>query len=266
MPELKYIFNDSEHSRELERLRAIEEVFDPASRKRLLAAGLSTGWQCLEVGAGAGSIMRWMADVVGESGRVTAVDTDTRFLESAGLSNVEVFNADVRHLDIENGTFDLVHSRYVLIHIADFDVVLQKMLGLLKPGGWIVIEEPDFSTARAIVGDKAECESVTRLNQAIFQMFANRGIDCSLGVRLPSIFQKLGLQEFFVENDVPLSKGGSGVARVMRMSAEQLAEKYVATGKVSYEDIQRYSAFSESPDSWAVYYSTVGVICRKGTI
>src|SRR4029434_9306066 len=68
-----YVFNTAQHDAELSRLRAIESIFDAASRRFLLATGVRAGWKCLEVGAGAGSIATWLANVVGGSGRVTAV-------------------------------------------------------------------------------------------------------------------------------------------------------------------------------------------------
>ncbi|MGV0023793.1 hypothetical protein [Phormidesmis priestleyi] len=83
-----YIFTDSQHTKELERLQAIEQVFDPASHRRIQATGITTNWRCLEVGAGAGSITQWMAAVVGEKGKVVAIGLDTRFVSNIQLSNV----------------------------------------------------------------------------------------------------------------------------------------------------------------------------------
>ena len=81
--------------------------------------------------------------------------------------------------------------------------------------------------------------------------------------KLPSIFQNFGLQLHSVENDAPLSAGGSGVATMMKMSTVQLAQKYIATGEATDEDVQKYCRFAENPSSWAVYYATVGVIGQK---
>jgi len=208
-------------------------------------------------------MMRWMVDVVGETGKIVAVDIDTRFVANAALPNLEVCEADIRDISWSNNSFDLIHARYVLIHIADFQSALSKMLNSLKPGGWLVIEEPDFSAARALIGEKEECESVNKVNRAILRMFTDRGMDCSLGVKLPSIFQNFGLQLHSVENDAPLSAGGSGVATMMKMSTVQLAQKYIATGEATDEDVQKYCRFAENPSSWAVYYATVGVIGQK---
>ena len=82
-----YIFSDTQFQSELERLQVLEKVSDPASQRQILATGLTAGWKCLEVGAGAGSIMNWMSEKVGASGKVTAIDVDTRFVENTSLSN-----------------------------------------------------------------------------------------------------------------------------------------------------------------------------------
>ncbi|NHC34039.1 class I SAM-dependent methyltransferase [Scytonema millei] len=249
--------------KELARLQAIERVFDPASRQRIQATGIAANWRCLEVGAGAGSIARWMAEIVGDDGKVVAVDLNTRFVAKLKRANIEVIESDIRHLALESQSFDLIHTRYVLIHVPEFQVALAKMLDLLKPGGWIAIEEPDFSAARAIAGNEAACQSMNRVNEAIAQMFASRGMDYAFGIRLPAIFQQLNLQDLSVENDTPLAPGGSGIATVMKMSAERLADKYIATGKTTQQDIDRYCQFAEDLRSWAIYYSTIGVTARK---
>jgi SAM-dependent methyltransferase len=259
----QYVFTDSQRSKEFERLQAIEQIFDPASQRRILSTRITENWRCLEVGAGAGSMTRWLAEAVGASGKVVAVDLDTRFVADIDQPNVEVLEADVRHLSLKNDSFDLVHARYVLIHIPDFQVALTNILRVLKPGGWLVLEEPDFSAARAVVRERTACQAMDRVNQSILQMFENRGMDYALGIKLPAILQGFGLQQLCVENDAPLSNGGSGIATMMRMSALQLAEKYIATGRATQEDIEQYCLFADDERAWAIYYATVGVIAQK---
>lgn len=258
-----YIFTDAQRAKELERLRLIEQVFDPATQRRILATGIAPGWQCLEVGAGAGSIAQWLSATVGEQGKVVAVDLDTRFLTPLAAPNLTVLQTDVQQLPLALGQFDLVHARYVLIHNADFQVALTKMLELLKPGGWLVLEEPDFAAARAIAADPATSEAMERVKQAIAQMFADRGMDYALGVKLPAICQTLGLQLRRIENDANPVNGGSGLATVMKLSALQLADQYLATGKVTPGEIDTYCSGTEDPRVWTIYYATVGVVAQK---
>ncbi len=137
----KYIF-DTAWQAELERLRALETIWDGYSRHNLEATGLATGWRCLEVGAGAGSIARWLCDRVGAQGSVVATDTDVRFLDSA-QSNLEVRRHDITRDELETAAYDLVHTRLLLEHLPQHEVALDRMIAALKPGGWLVIEEFD---------------------------------------------------------------------------------------------------------------------------
>jgi ubiquinone/menaquinone biosynthesis C-methylase UbiE len=263
MAQSEYVFQRVEDQRELERLRMIEQVFDPASRRRLLGTGLQAGWRCLEVGPGAGSIMTWMGVVAGPTGQVVAVDLNPKFLGESRQSKVEIIRADIRTAQFPEQSFDLIHARYVLIHLPDYEVALTKMLDSLKPGGWLVLEEPDFSASRGITGDEQELESLRKVNQAIKQMYATRGSDYELGLKLPALMQRRGLQHLTVENDAPLCAGGSGIATVMKLSTEQLWEKYLATGVVGPSELERYCRFADDPNSWAVYYATIAVSGRK---
>jgi 2-polyprenyl-3-methyl-5-hydroxy-6-metoxy-1,4-benzoquinol methylase len=257
----EYIFANTQFESELTRLQTIERIFDAASRRRILTTGITTGWQCLEIGAGAGSMMRWMAEIVGTSGKVTAVDLDTRFIQDTPLSNVEVIEADINQVTFAT-SFDLIHIRNVLIHLKD-QAVLTKIAKLLKPQSWLIIEEPDFSAARFISGTPLQQQSVEKVNKAICQMFINQEKDYALGIKLPSFLQQLGFQHLQVENFAPIAKGNSDIATMMKLSALHLADKYVATGKATQTDIQTYCQFASEKTSWGIYLATVSVMAQK---
>ena len=115
MAQSEYVFQRVEDQKELERLRMIELVLDPASRRRMLSAGLQASWCCREVGPGAGSIMTWMSEVVGPTGQVVAVELDQKFLSEAERLNVRIVRADIRTAPLPQQSFDVVHASYVLI-------------------------------------------------------------------------------------------------------------------------------------------------------
>ena len=79
--------------RERERLRLMGAVRDPHTIRHLEQIRVGHGWSCIDVGAGGGSIARWLGARVGPTGRVVATDLDTTALDRAVPSNVEV----VRH-------------------------------------------------------------------------------------------------------------------------------------------------------------------------
>ena len=254
-----YVFQATEESRELQRLQMLERIFDAGTQRRMLAAGLTTGWHCLEVGAGAGSIVRWLEQRVGPSGKVVALDTNPRFLRGSGSSTIEIVQGDICDTDLPLAMFDLVHARYVMIHIADYRKAFERMLRCVKPGGWVVIEEPDFEAARAVTVPDEARTSFVRVTDAIERMFTSLGMDHALGAKLPDLFRRQDLSQLTVEHEGHLSAGGDTIAQLMKLSAEQLREKYVATGLVTEADIEQYCRLADDPDAWAIYYATVAV-------
>ncbi|MBD2536860.1 methyltransferase domain-containing protein [Nostoc flagelliforme FACHB-838] len=261
MSSQNYVFQDNQHDTEHIRLSAIQDEFDPDSRRRLSQIGITAGWSALEVGAGMGSIMSWMADQVSVQGKVVAVDIDTRFIENTNLPNVEVRCLDIAEKKLDTSYFDVCHARYVLLHIRDWKKAIENIWQSLKPGGWLVIEEPDFETSKAVA--HPDKESVNRVNKAILAMYESMGIDPCFGSHLPQIFQQLGSEKIMVETYVPFANGGSRISQIMKMSAQHLAERYIATGVCLQADIERYIAVADDPSVWAYYYTTVATIGRK---
>jgi SAM-dependent methyltransferase len=74
---------------------------------------------------------------------VVAIDIDTRFLDGIAVDNLQVLKLDVVDEPLPSGDFDLIHSRAVLTHLGARDVVLDKMIRALRPGGWLLLEEAD---------------------------------------------------------------------------------------------------------------------------
>src|SRR5262249_48662916 len=149
MGEHQYVLSQAADAPERERLALLERNFDPLSQRRLAALGIQPGWRCLEVGAGQGSIVRWLAAQVGPQGRVVATDINPRFLTELQLPNVEVRQHDIRTDPLEAGRYDLAHCRAVLAHMPDPQLVVGRMVEALRSGGWLLIDEADLSSGRA---------------------------------------------------------------------------------------------------------------------
>lgn len=129
-----YVF-DNAAPEAASRLEALAEVYDPGTVRHLEARGIDSGWHCLEVGGGRGSVASWLAERVGAAGMVLATDIDPRHLDTQGLENLEVRRHDILRDPLPADTFDLAHTRLVLSHLADPDSALETMVAALKPGG-----------------------------------------------------------------------------------------------------------------------------------
>jgi len=256
----RYIFDDEVASAELTRLRLIESIFDPATR--VLLGNDLLGANVLEVGAGAGSVARWLSERVGLHGRVVALDCDTRFLGDLA-ANVSVVEGRLSDVPLPRSAFDLAHARYVLIHNSDASELIQTMLGALRPGGRLVLEEPDFSAARALTGPARVARAFSGFTGGFEALFAARGMDHALGGKLPRLVQEAGATLQHVERDSAIAPGGSPLAEMMRRSTAALADKYLATGRVTKDDLDSYAAFTESAQCWGIYYATVRVVAVR---
>jgi SAM-dependent methyltransferase len=142
----RYFAADAEADDELARLKLLEALCDPWTFRHLDGIGVRQGWRCLEVGAGAGSVVRWLSERVGPTGKVVAADLDPRFLGDISAGNVEVRRCDITQDDIEPASYDLVHCRALLMQMDDPADVLRRMATALRPGGWLVAEDGDFGT------------------------------------------------------------------------------------------------------------------------
>lgn len=255
-----YIFNEHEDDWELARLRLIEQALDERSFARLRSTGIGEGWRCLEVGAGAGSIAGWMGRAVGDRGQVIAVDIKTNYLRHLSSPPNRTIKGDFLDVSLD-GVFDLAHCRYVLIHNRQSHAMLKKLCSLLKPGGFLVVEEPDFTSAK-LLHPSSDC-SQQRVNDAICRMFEQMQLDPSYGLTLPAKAAAEGLQVLRVDAHLHLNRGGDTMALMMAESTRALRDKYVATGEADAKDIEKYIENANRADFWAVYYSTVSVVAKK---
>jgi ubiquinone/menaquinone biosynthesis C-methylase UbiE len=97
------------------------------------------------------------------------------------LSDVEVVCGDARHPGFESGAFDLVHARTLLITVPQPAVVLEKMVRLARPGGWVAGLEPDTETAICHPPHPA----FDRLCEIFTVAFSRNGADPHFGRRMP---------------------------------------------------------------------------------
>src|SRR5262245_39220167 len=89
-----------------DRLASLAALYDSITRRHLDRLGIGPGLRCLEVGAGAGSIARFMQERVGPGGHVVATDIDTRWLTDSLPATVEVRCHDVGVDPLPDGEFD----------------------------------------------------------------------------------------------------------------------------------------------------------------
>lgn len=216
-----YIF-DTGAEGEGERLGGLEAVADSATKRHLLSLGLTKGWRCLEVAAGAGSIARFLSDEVGSEGTVTATDLVTTLLEplAAERANVEVRRHDLVNEPLEEGAYDLIHVRFLLEHLPERDELVAKLAGALAPGGWLLIEDADLGHPGMGYGRGARV--VPGFLIAVRLMLRRHGYDPKWARRVAARLAQAGLEDVGAEGRSFYVQGGSEPALLLGHNIDRL--------------------------------------------
>ena len=195
------------------RLSLLERWLDPSTNRHFDEIGVGPGWNCLELGAGGGSVCERLCELVGTAGRVCAVDIDTRFVRGLPYTNLEAREENVLDADLPERAFDLVHCRWTLMHIPERERVLEKLVATLKPGGTLFLEEPDGNPVRTL--DRTPWRD---LCDRVFEVIAPRGSNPEWARELPYKMSKLGLGNVRAVAETPYFHGGSDLAEFWKIS------------------------------------------------
>jgi SAM-dependent methyltransferase len=198
---------DNRKQEAAERLVLLSALFDPVSLRQFDACGMRYDWRCWEVGAGGPTLVRKIAERVGDTGRVLATDIDASWAKEAASHNIEVRIHDVAQDPPPDGGFDLVHARLVLVHLPERERAFRNMLSVLKPGGWLVLEDADpaLQPLSCIDAYGPEQELANRIRQGFRALLSSRGADIAFGRRLPRMFRNAGMADVSAEAYFPVA-------------------------------------------------------------
>ncbi|MDL4817775.1 class I SAM-dependent methyltransferase [Actinomadura opuntiae] len=228
------------------RFQAISELFDPWTFRHLDDLGAGPGARCWEVGAGGPSVPRWLGDRAGERGRVLATDIDVSWTRPAAGGAVEVRRHDIVRDPPPAETFDLVHARLVLLHLADRDRALRTMVDALRPGGALLIEDADPALQPLACPDEhgpAE-RLANKLRYDFRALLAGRGADLAYGRTLPRLLREAGLDGVRADAYFPITSPACGVLEAATI--RQVRDQLIAAGHATPEEIDRHlSAISD---------------------
>jgi ubiquinone/menaquinone biosynthesis C-methylase UbiE len=180
------------------RIEAMYGIGDAVRRRRLVreALGAASGERVLDVGCGPGFYCAELAEEVGPAGSVVGLDGSPAMLElaarrCAGRDNVELHEADVLSLPVDDASVDAALCVQVLEYVPDATAGLAEMHRALRPGGRVVVWDIDWATVSLGSEDPARTARVLR---AWDEHLAHPSLPRTLAARLRSAgFEDVGM-------------------------------------------------------------------------
>ncbi|MCW4039835.1 MAG: methyltransferase domain-containing protein [Candidatus Bathyarchaeota archaeon] len=240
MSEPQYYHAGEKEDVEFQRLSIQARVYDPVTFRLMEAAGVAEDWKCLEVGAGAGSIVQWLSSRVGSKGQVVATDVDLKFLRRLSAPNLEIRQHNILDDTLETSHYDLAHCRMVLMHLSDPEKALRKMADSLRPGGWLIIEDIDCgSLLSAEVTNPSAAHYATTLRALADFLSKRRIADLYFGRRLRSLVESLGYEDVGHEGFTYVLHGSDPMADMYATSFMAAASPMIAAKLLAWEDADK---------------------------
>lgn len=172
----------------LDTLRSLPEVqaFKQVSYDLL---AIKSRQKLLEVGCATGEDVRTLAERVGEKGQVVGIDIDAHMIEVAKQRTdnqtlpITLQQGDAEQLDFADHSFHGCRAER-LLHLLDNPLrALQEMVRVVRPGGRVVVGEPDWATLVLYPPGPS-------IDISVFEFDASM----TIGRQLPSLFNQVGLQ------------------------------------------------------------------------
>ena len=206
---------------ELERLKLQSRVWEPSGHRLLEQIGDGRGDRAVDIGCGVMGWLRLLSQWVGPEGEVVGTDIDdamlaaaTQFVAEEGLDNVALLNDDLFATKLEPSSFDLVHARFVLTPLGRGHEQMETYVQLLRPGGTVVLEDPDWGSWHFNPPAKA-CQKLIAL---IIEAFARWG-DAEAGRKHLELLRSINIEGNVRAEVLALPPGHPYLRLPLQMSA-----------------------------------------------
>lgn len=237
---------------------ALRAELDPDSERRIAKLDPRPDWHCLEIGAGSGTIAQWLAERC-PAGRVVATDIDPDALAGPTAPNVEVLRHDVTTEEFPAESFDLIYARYVFCHLRSRASDLARVVSWLKPGGWLLLEDPaQFPIESAA---HAAYRDVSLATLDVYR--AHVGTNLNWPRTFPAPLVELGLDRVGMDGSLSLVGGGRAMGRFWGEAVKAWGPTVVEAGGATQEQVDEVVALMYQDDFCDLGLATVAAWGRR---
>ncbi len=210
----RYILDGSDD--DLRRLLSIAQLLEGMARRAFQRVGIQEGWRAIECGCGPIGALAVIAELAGPSGQVVGIDFGEPAVQRArsvtatlALENVQVMAADVHDVDVGDlgGPFDVAYTRCFLMHQGNPTHTLTRIAELVRPGGWIIAQEPLRSPPPQ---SHPRCEALGAYWELMHELAERVGVPSLAVGDLPRAARTAGLEVIEAEGFFDVIQPGLG--------------------------------------------------------
>ena len=259
------------HDDEIARLGLQHRVWRPAVTECWQRVGITEGWRVIDVGAGPGYATADLAEIVGASGAVLAVERSAHFLEAARercrsreLSNVDFREADLMATPLGELNFDAAWCRWVASFVSSPASLIANISGALRTGGLAIFHEySDYDTFR-VMPIKPALEGFTKEVMASWRASGGEpdvarvlpGLLCDAGFRITQIRP-------LVRTVSPHDYTWQWPASFIEINVARLQELGRVTPEWAADVLREFKEAEADPASWFTTPMFLEIVARK---
>lgn len=192
------------------------EAARPAYEAQVRAVGIQPGWRVLDLGSGSGAFLPWLADEVGPTGQIVALDLapENIAIGEARLAGwhlatpVESRVGSMLAIPYPDARFDAVWCANVTQYLTDTELAtaLAEMRRVVRPGGLVAVKEFDTTLMRLL---PAPIDIILHVDEEMARAGDVQALGCWRGYTLPAWLRRAGLVEVtrrttLIEHAAPL--------------------------------------------------------------
>jgi len=256
-----YIF-DNATPEAARQVRLLAGILDPHTTDVLDRCAVAPGWQCLDLGAGAGTVAAYLAEQVSPGGHVVALDRDPRHI--AAREHVTIRTADLTSAELGDRAYDLIHARLVFMHLPDRDRLLRRAAAALKPGGLLILSDWDCSHLDDMLVDAPgeAREAFASFQTTLIGMGVANGMSVGWARHVPAAMRAAGLVDVQAEVHNRLWSGGEPGCVLHACNSRQLEQPLIDHG-MSRRRLTVLREAMDDPDVLAYSYPMYTTVGRR---
>ncbi|HIZ34329.1 MAG TPA: class I SAM-dependent methyltransferase [Candidatus Ruania gallistercoris] len=253
----RYVFG-SQHDLAREQVQILSTLWDGYTERAFDTVGVAPGARCLDLGAGAGTATRMLAERAGPTGDVLAVDLDASHYADSPHARLVVH--DITTGLPEAGPFDVIHARLLLMHLPDREEILARLAEALAPGGWLVIADNGALPRLISAPTTQDAEMFERFQSLALANATRLEVSFDWAERIGTCMEINGLGEIHGVHVTNSAPGGSLEAMLSHNYVRQMEESLLQAG-IDPDDVQRYREIWLEPSVRFWFY---GFACWAG--